>query len=188
MRANSFGHSPLYLHSKICSRFFSVDFWNGTPETRTALLNFNGCSMADSQVQKAIVSLVALKKRKRMSQFRDETTKVIPCTALTCVKAATIRPAASYSWLSKSCTFKRGIGCIYLSKKRPLFFCYAIPTFSTFFFFHFILLSQFFHFVNDFFDSELMTPGLKLNLSDTRKDFKHLTFNRPYLKASNYFI
>ena len=34
---------------------------------------FAGCSMADSQVQKAIVSLVALKKRKRLSQFRDET-------------------------------------------------------------------------------------------------------------------
>ena len=34
---------------------------------------FAGCSMADSQVQKAIVSLVALKKRKRLSQFRDKT-------------------------------------------------------------------------------------------------------------------
>ena len=38
-RANSFGHGPLDLHGKICSCFFNVDFWNGTPETRTALLN-----------------------------------------------------------------------------------------------------------------------------------------------------
>ena len=39
-RANSFGHCPLDLHGKISSCFFNVDFWNGTPETRTALLNF----------------------------------------------------------------------------------------------------------------------------------------------------
>ena len=38
-RANSFGHGPLDLHDKMCSSFFNVDFWNGTPETRTALLN-----------------------------------------------------------------------------------------------------------------------------------------------------
>ena len=38
-RANSFGHGPLDLHGKICSSFFNVDFWYGTPETRTALLN-----------------------------------------------------------------------------------------------------------------------------------------------------
>ena len=38
-RANSFGHGPLDLRGKICSSFFNVDFWNGTPETRTALLN-----------------------------------------------------------------------------------------------------------------------------------------------------
>ena len=38
-RANSFGHCPLDLHCKIRSCFFNVDFWNGTPETRTALLN-----------------------------------------------------------------------------------------------------------------------------------------------------
>ena len=38
-RANRFGHGPLDLHSKMCSCFFNVDFWNGTPETRTALLN-----------------------------------------------------------------------------------------------------------------------------------------------------
>ena len=35
--------------------------------------------------------------------------KVIPCTALTCIKAATIRPAASYSGLYKSSTLKRGM-------------------------------------------------------------------------------
>ena len=38
--ANSFGHGPLDLHGKICSCFFNVDFWNGTPGTRTALLKF----------------------------------------------------------------------------------------------------------------------------------------------------
>ena len=38
-RANRFGHGPLDLHDKICSSFFSVDFSNGTPKTRTALLN-----------------------------------------------------------------------------------------------------------------------------------------------------
>ena len=35
--------------------------------------------------------------------------KVIPCTALICTKAATIRPAASYTGLSKSSTLKRGM-------------------------------------------------------------------------------
>ena len=38
-RANRFGNGPLDLHDKICSSFFSVDFSNGTPKTRTALLN-----------------------------------------------------------------------------------------------------------------------------------------------------
>ena len=38
-RAKRFGHGPLDLHDKICSSFFSVDFSNGTPKTRTALLN-----------------------------------------------------------------------------------------------------------------------------------------------------
>ena len=38
-RANRFGHGPLDLHDKICSSFFSVDFSNGTPKIRTALLN-----------------------------------------------------------------------------------------------------------------------------------------------------
>ena len=77
-RANSFGHGSLYLHSTMCSCFFNVDFWNGTPQTRTESFTFDfrrafaGYSMADSQIQKAIVSLVALKKRKRLSQFRDE--------------------------------------------------------------------------------------------------------------------
>ena len=97
-RANSFGHGPLDLHDKICSSFFNVDFWNGTPETRTALLilwvpaliwqrftcDFKRASgmsgallravqkkkknIADSRVQNAIVWLVALKKWKRLSQ------------------------------------------------------------------------------------------------------------------------
>ena len=38
-RADSFGHGPLDLHGKICSSFFNVGFWNGTPETRTVLLD-----------------------------------------------------------------------------------------------------------------------------------------------------
>ena len=38
-RANIFGLGPLYLHGKLCSRFFNVDFWDGTHETRTALLD-----------------------------------------------------------------------------------------------------------------------------------------------------
>ena len=38
-RVNRFGNGPLDLHDKICSSFFSVDFSNGTPKTRTALLN-----------------------------------------------------------------------------------------------------------------------------------------------------
>ena len=94
-RANSFGHGPLDLHDKICLSFFNVDFWNGTPETRTALLNLwvpalvwqrftcdssalsravkKKTNIADSRVQKAIVWLVALKKWKRLSQLWDET-------------------------------------------------------------------------------------------------------------------
>ena len=51
-----------------------------------------------------------------------------------------------------------------IAKILPLLFCCAIPTFSTFVFFHFVLLSQFFHFVYDFFDSGLMTLGLKMYL------------------------
>ena len=35
--------------------------------------------------------------------------KVTPCITLTCIKAARIRPAASYSGLSKSSTLKRGM-------------------------------------------------------------------------------
>ena len=38
-RVNSFEYGPLYLHGKICSCFFNADFWNGTPETKTAILN-----------------------------------------------------------------------------------------------------------------------------------------------------
>ena len=181
MRAKSFGHGPLDLHGNICSCFFNVDFWNGTPETRAALLNlwvpafiwqrftydfrlaFASCSMADSRVQKAIVSLVALKKRKRLSQFRDETKSSL-APLLHALKWRQ-RPAASYSGLSKSSTLKERY--IYFAKILPLlifFFCCAIPTFSTFFFFHFVLLSQFILFVNDFFDSEHITLGLKLRL------------------------
>ena len=43
-RANSFGHGPLDLHDKICSSFFNVYYWNGTPETRTALKFVSPCT------------------------------------------------------------------------------------------------------------------------------------------------
>ena len=51
-----------------------------------------------------------------------------------------------------------------LLKYFHCFFCCAISTFSAFVFFQFVLLSQFFHFVYDFFDGEFMTLGLKLYL------------------------
>ena len=38
-----------------------------------------------------------------------ERNKVIPCTTLTCIKAAAIRPAASYFELSKSSALKKGV-------------------------------------------------------------------------------
>ena len=57
--------------------------------------------MADSRVQKAVVFLVALKKRKLLSQLRDETRSSLAPLLHT---AETIRPAASYSGLSKSPT------------------------------------------------------------------------------------
>ena len=156
-RANSIGHGPLYLHGKICSCFFNVDFWNGTPEKRTALLNlwvpaliwqrfsfdfrraFAGCSMADSQVQKAIASLVALKKRKRVSQFRDETKSSL-APLLHALKRR------QYALLQAILGVLNRTGCIYLSKMLPLFFCCAIPTFSTFFLFPFCTLVSVFSF------------------------------------------
>ena len=54
--------------------------------------------IADSRVQKAIVWLVALKKWKRLSQLWDETRSSL-APLRTWIKAATIRPAASYSGL-----------------------------------------------------------------------------------------
>ena len=116
--------------------------------------------MVDSRVQKAIVSLVALKKRKRLSQFRDETRSSL-APLLHALKRRQ-RPAASYPGLSKSSTLKRGASILLKYFHCFFFFCLfccAIPTFSTFVFFHFVLLSQFFLFVYDFFDSELITLG-----------------------------
>ena len=57
--------------------------------------------MADSRVHKAVVWLVALKKLKLLSQLRSETRSSLAQLLHT---AETIRPAASYSGLSKSST------------------------------------------------------------------------------------
>ena len=73
--------------------------------------------MADSRVQKAIAWLVALKKRKRLSQLRDEARSYFALCTFICTKAAAIRPAkaaairpaASYSGPCKSSTLKRGM-------------------------------------------------------------------------------
>ena len=56
-------------------------------------------SMADNRVQKTIVSLLALKKRKRLSQFRDETRSSLAPLLHALMRRQ--RPAASYSGLSK---------------------------------------------------------------------------------------
>ena len=129
--------------------FFKVDFWNDTPETRTALLNLwvpalnwqrftydvrraSGAlsrpvrSMSDNRVQKTIVSLLALKKRKRLSQFRDETRSSLAPLLHALMRRQ--RPAASYSGLSKLSTLKSGA---YISLK---------------YFHRFFLLCHFFYF------------------------------------------
>ena len=64
-RANSFGHGPLHLHGKICSRFFNVDFWYGTPETRTALLICASLRLYDSGSHLKRVSGALLRAVKR---------------------------------------------------------------------------------------------------------------------------
>ena len=125
--ANSFGHGPLDLHDKICSRFFNVDFWNGTPETRTALLNLwvpaliwqrFTCDFKRASGMSGALSR-AVKKRGKYGRFSsgksncmplcfekaktsvtiEGRNKVIPCTVLTYIKATTIRPAACYCGL-----------------------------------------------------------------------------------------
>ena len=127
--------------------------------------------MTDSRVQKAIVSLIALKKRKHVSQFRDETRSSL-APLLHALKRRQ-RPAASYSGISQILyVYER---CIYFA--NTFFFCCAIPTFSNFVFFHFVLLSKFFHFVYDFFDSELLTLGLKLYLIHKKILTINLTLN-----------
>ena len=49
-QADNFGHGPLDLHDKTCSSMFDVDFLNGTPETRTALLKIDRSSSAKTIV------------------------------------------------------------------------------------------------------------------------------------------
>ena len=118
-RANSFGHGPLDLHDKICSCFLNVDFWNGTAWNKNGTLKFvSPCTymtavhmwfqarlrpirraFADSRVQKAIVWLVA--SNGSLLCLSQLTKQGHPGLAplSTCIKAATIRPAASYSGL-----------------------------------------------------------------------------------------
>ena len=108
-RANSFGHGPLDLHDKICSSFLTVDFWNGTPERRTALLNLwvpaliwqrFTCDFKRASGMSGALSRAASKKRKTlqilecksncMARYFEKVKtsvtivgrkKVIPCTA-----------------------------------------------------------------------------------------------------------
>ena len=133
-------------------------------------LAFAGCSTANSRVQKAIVSLVALKKGRRLSQFKDETRSSL--APLLHVLKRRQRPAASNSGMSKSATLKRGASILLIR-----FFCCAIPTFSNFVFFLFVFLPQFFHFVFDFVDSELISLELKLYLIHEKILTINLTFN-----------
>ena len=124
-RANSFGHGPLDLYDKICSRFFNVDSWNGTPVARMALLNFWAMHLYDSGSHVISSTLPAcparfhglFKKKGKYVRFSsgksncmplcfekaktsvtiEGQNKVIPCTVLTYIKAVTIRPAACCS-------------------------------------------------------------------------------------------
>ena len=92
--------------------------------------------MADSRVQKAIVSLVALKKRKRLSQFRDETRSSL--APLLHALRRRQRPAANYSGLSKFSTLKERY--VYFAKILPLLiFFFAVP-FPLFLLFSFSIL------------------------------------------------
>ena len=124
--------------------------------------------MADSQgppqVQKAIVSLVALKKRKCLSQFRDAETRSSLAPHLHALKRRQYAQLQAILGCLNPPRLREVLDASNFLKYFHCFFRCAIPTFSTFFFFHFVLLSQFFHFVNDFFDSELMSLGLKLYL------------------------
>ena len=101
-RANSFGQGPLDLHGKIC--FFNVDFWYGTPETRTAPLNlcvptltwqrltfkarfwrpFAGCKKKKSfSTAKSNCMDRFGFERVKTSDTIERRNMVIPCTALT---------------------------------------------------------------------------------------------------------
>ena len=131
--------------------------------------------MTDSRVQKAIVSLVALKKRKHVSQFRDETRSSL-APLLHALKRRQ-RPAASYPGLSKSSTLKRGASillkyfhCFFflsflLCHSHFFYFClFPFCTFVSVLSFCLWLLLQWTHY-----------PWIEA-VPDTRKDFNHLTF------------
>ena len=89
--------------------------------------------------------------------------KVIPCPTLTCIKAATIRPATSYSGLSKSSTLKRGASillkyfhCFFFAVPFPLF---LLSSFSILYF----CLSSFISFM-----TSLTVNSLPMDWSCTR--------------------
>ena len=135
--ANSFEHGPLYLHGKYV--FFQCWFLERHPWNKNATLRFlSPCTCMTAvhiisgvlrvrlrcafgalswPVQKVNGRFASTKgncmacffKKAKASFTVEQRSKVIPCTALICTKAATIRPAASYSGLSKSSTLKRGM-------------------------------------------------------------------------------
>ena len=108
-RANSFGHGPLDLHDKICSSFFNVYYWNGTPETRTALKFVSPCTYMtavhmwfQSRFRHVRGAFMGCSKKKNYGKFfsaisicmarclekakkpvtNERRNKVIPCNAL----------------------------------------------------------------------------------------------------------
>ena len=129
--------------------------------------------MADSRVQKAIVSLVALKKRKRLSQFRDETRSSL-ALLLHALKRRQ-RPAASYSGMSKFSTLKRGASILLIR------FFFAVP------FPLFLILSLFIlYFCPSFFNlfmTSLTVNSLPLDWSCTWYTKRQLIRPRPHVSG-----
>ena len=79
--ANSFGHGPLDLHDKIWSSFFNVDFWNGTPQTRTALKwqRFT-CDFKRASGMSGTLSLaVQKKKQEKHCRFSSAKSNCMAC-------------------------------------------------------------------------------------------------------------
>ena len=128
-RTDSVLERPAWFAQSKYVQHFSMLILNGAPETRTTLLNlwvpallwqrftydFRRTfvirkKMAHSRVQKAISCLIVLKKRRRLSQMRDEISLSLEPLLHGWIKAANVWPAASYFEFWKSTTFKRGLG------------------------------------------------------------------------------